>query len=144
MDVPTATTAARESAVAHFDALRAPHAARVLPDALLGELHRLLGDRLATSRGVREHHGIDISSYPVTPPDAVAFPESTDEVVAIVRACAAHDVPMFPFGVGTSVEGHVMAVQGGVCIDLSRMNRILAVHPDDLDAPWKPASRASN
>src|SRR5512145_2472953 len=79
MHVPTAATAARESAVPHFDALRAPHAARVLPDALLGELHALLGDRLTTSRAVREHHGIDISSYPVTPPDAVAFPESIDE-----------------------------------------------------------------
>ncbi len=62
-----------------------------------------------------------------------SFPQSTDEVVAIVKACAAHDVPMIPYGVGSSLEGHVLAVQGGVSIDLSQMNRIIAVNADDLD-----------
>ena len=130
----TPSTATAPAAVAHFDALRTRAPDRELPAPLRQALQRLLGERFALSRAVRDHHGIDISSYPVTPPDAVVFPESADEVVAIVRACAAHRVPMIPFGVGTSVEGHVMAVAGGVCIDLSRMNRIVAVHAADLDA----------
>jgi D-lactate dehydrogenase (cytochrome) len=135
MHAPIAPAAAAPaSAVTHFDALRAPAAERALPAALVDTLRALLGERFTTSRGVREHHGIDISSYPVTPPDAVVFPEGIDEIVAIVKACAAHHVPMIPYGVGTSVEGHVMAVSGGVCLDLSKMNRVLAVHPADLDA----------
>jgi D-lactate dehydrogenase (cytochrome) len=121
-------------AVAHFAALR-EHARRerVLPASLLEALRGLLGDRLATTQQVREHHGTDISSYPTTPPDAVVFPQTTDEVIAIVNACARHRIPMIPFGVGTSVEGHVLATQGGVCLDLSRMNRILEVNASDLD-----------
>ncbi len=67
------------------------------------------------------------------PPDAVVFPRSTDEVVAIVRGCAAPDVPMIPYGVGSSLEGHVLAVQGSVSMDLPQMNRITAVNADDLD-----------
>jgi hypothetical protein len=87
---------------------------------------------------VRDHHGTDISSYPVTPPDAVVFPENANEVVAIVKACARHGAPMIPFGVGTSVEGHVLATAGGVCVDLSRMNRVLEVNASDLDARVEP------
>ena len=123
----------------HFAELR-EHAKeeRVLAPALLDELRRLLGDRLTTIRQVREHHGTDISSYPVTPPDAVVFPHTTDEVVAIVNLCARHRTPMIPFGIGTSVEGHVLATHGGVCIDLSQMNRILEVNASDLDARVEP------
>jgi D-lactate dehydrogenase (cytochrome) len=122
-------------ALTHFAELR-EHArrVRVLPASLLDTLRGLLGDRLATTQQVRDHHGTDISSYPTTPPDAVVFPQTTDEVVAIVNACARHRVPMIPFGVGTSVEGHVLATHGGVCLDLSRMNRIIAVNASDLDA----------
>ena len=109
-----------------------------LPEALVEGLRALLGDRLATTRQVREHHGTDISSYPVTPPDAVAYARSTDEVVAIVRLCARHGTPMIPFGIGTSVEGHVLATRGGVCIDLSQMNRILEVNASDLDVRVEP------
>jgi len=105
-----------------------------LPDALARSLRELLGDRFTTSSAVRDHHGRDESAFPPAAPDAVAFPESTEEVAAIVRQCAEHAVPMIPFGVGTSLEGHVLAVHGGVTIDLSRMNRVLAVHSDDLDA----------
>jgi len=72
------------------------------------------------SRGVREHHGKDESYFPYAPPDAVVFPESTEEVRAIVDLCRRHKTPLIPFGVGTSLEGHVLAIRGGVCVDLSR------------------------
>src|SRR5213594_4862560 len=97
-------------------------------------MRALLGDRVTTSRGVREHHGKDESYFPYAPPDAVVFPESTEEVRDIVDLCRRHKTPMIPYGVGTSLEGHVLAIHGGVCIDLSRMNKVLAVHEADLDA----------
>src|SRR5881296_3094674 len=97
-------------------------------------MRALLGDRVTTSRGVREHHGKDESYFPSAPPDAVVFPESTEEVRDIVNLCRRHKTPMIPYGVGTSLEGHVLAIHGGVCIDLSRMNKVLAVHEADLDA----------
>src|SRR5213594_4054115 len=97
-------------------------------------MRALLGDRVTTSRGVREHHGKDESYFPYAPPDAVVFPESTQEVRDIVDLCRRHKTPMIPYGVGTSLEGHVLAIHGGVCIDLSRMNKVLAVHEADLDA----------
>ena len=123
------------STIPHLDQLAArQHANDVLPEALAVELRKLLGDRLTIARPVREHHGTDISSYPVTPPDAVVFPHTTEEVAAIVQACARDRVPMIPFGVGTSVEGHVLALHGGVCIDLGQMNRVLEVNAADLDA----------
>jgi D-lactate dehydrogenase (cytochrome) len=112
--------------------------APALPQPLLDTLRALLGERLATARPVREHHGTDISSYPTTPPDAVVFPHTTEEVVAIVNACARHRTPMIPFGIGTSVEGHVLAASGGVSIDLSQMNRILEVNASDLDVRVEP------
>ena len=122
------------SAVSHFAELRhLDRGAGALPGPLVEILRARYGERFTQSRPVREHHGTDISSYPVTPPDAVVFAESTDDVVAAVRACAAHRVPVIPFGTGTSVEGHVLAVQGGVCVDLSRMNRVLEVNAADLD-----------
>jgi len=102
--------------------------------ALVSELRGILGDRVNTSRGVREHHGRDESYFPYAPPDAVVFPESTGEVSEVVKLCQRHGTPMIPYGVGTSLEGHVLAIHGGVCIDLSRMNRVLAVHEADLDA----------
>src|SRR6267154_474817 len=97
-------------------------------------MRAVLGDRVTTSRGVREHHGKDESYFPYAAPDAVVFPESTEEVRDIVDLCRRHKTPMIPFGVGTSLEGHVLAIHGGVCVDLSRMNKVLAVHEADLDA----------
>jgi D-lactate dehydrogenase (cytochrome) len=108
--------------------------AREFEQSVLAELRALLGDRVSVSAAVREHHGKDESYFPYAPPDAVAFPESTEEVRDIVDICRRHRVPMIPYGVGTSLEGHVLAVQGGVCIDMSRMNQVLAVHEEDLDA----------
>jgi len=97
-------------------------------------MRALLGYRVTTSRGVREHHGKDESYFPYAPPDAVVFPESTEEVRDIVDLCRRHKTPMIPYGVGTSLEGHVLAIHGGVCIDLSRMNKVISVHEADMDA----------
>jgi D-lactate dehydrogenase (cytochrome) len=108
--------------------------ARELDAALAADLRQLLGDRVTTARGVREHHGKDESYFPHAPPDAVAFPHSTEEVRDIVNLCRRYHTPLIPFGVGTSVEGHVLATHGGVCVDLSQMNKVVAVHVEDLDA----------
>ncbi len=102
--------------------------------AVIEELRALLGDRATASKAIREHHGRDESYFPYAPPDAVVFPESTEEVRDIVNICRRHRTPMIPFGVGTSLEGHVLAIHGGVCVDLGRMNKVLAVHEADLDA----------
>jgi len=107
---------------------------RELKVALIDELKAVLGERITASRGVREHHGKDESYFPYAPPDLVAFPESTEEVRAIVNVCRRHGIPLIPFGVGSSLEGHVLAIRGGVCVDLSRMNKVLTVHEADLDA----------
>lgn len=113
-------------------------ARRPLPAAVLDGLRALLGERVSTGESVRVQHGRDESAFAPMPPDAVAFPRSTEEVAAIARLCHAHDVPMIPYGVGSSVEGHVLAVRGGVSIDLGQMNAVLAVHADDLDAVVQP------
>ncbi len=101
-------------------------------------LRQRLGDRLQTGAAIREQHGNTTTWIPNQPPDAVAFPESTDEVSEIVRVCAEHHVAVIAFGTGTSLEGHVNAPAGGISIDLGRMNRILAVHAEDLDAVVQP------
>jgi len=103
-------------------------------NAVIASLHQLLGDRLSTAMPERERHGKDASYHPCLPPDAVAFAQSTEEVSEIVKICARHKVPVIPFGAGTGLEGHVVALRGGVCLDISRMNRILQVRPPDLDA----------
>jgi D-lactate dehydrogenase (cytochrome) len=103
-------------------------------DAAIAALLQLLGDRLSTAVAVREQHGKDASYHPCVPPDAVAFAQSTLEVSEIVKICARYKVPIIPFGSGTGLEGHVAALRGGVCIDLSRMNQVLQISVDDLDA----------
>ncbi len=108
--------------------------AREFDQSVVSELRALLGARVSVAAAVREHHGKDESYFPYAPPDAVVFPESTEEVRDVVDICRRHGVPMIPYGVGTSLEGHILAVNGGVSIDLSRMNRIVAVHESDLDA----------
>jgi D-lactate dehydrogenase (cytochrome) len=101
---------------------------------LFTELSSLLGDRASHAPAVREHHSRGESYHAPGLPDIVVFPTSTEEVQAIARACTAHRCPMVPFGAATSLEGHVNAIRGGVSVDLTRMNRILRVSPDDLDA----------
>ncbi len=104
-----------------------------LPSPLLAELEQLLGDRLQTGEAIRMEHGRSETHFAPMPPDAVAFATSTAEVQAIVRACATHGVPVVPFGAGTSVEGNTLAVHGGLSLDLSRMDRIVAVNAGDFD-----------
>jgi D-lactate dehydrogenase (cytochrome) len=108
--------------------------AREFDQSVLAELQALLGERVSTSAAVREHHGKDESYLPNALPDAVVFPKTTEEVRDVVNICRRHRVPMIPYGVGTSLEGHILAVNGGVTIDLSQMNQVLAVHEEDLDA----------
>src|SRR6516165_5159183 len=102
--------------------------------SLLASLHQLLGERLSTSAAVCAQHGKDESYHTPHAPDAVAFAHSTEEVAAIVKLCADYKTPVIAFGTGTSLEGHVAALAGGVCIDLSQMNRIIRVNSEDLDA----------
>jgi len=104
-----------------------------LEPGLVAALAELLGARLSLSPAVREQHGRGESYHAVQAPDAVCFAEATAEVAAIVKLCAKHSTPIIAFGAGTSLEGHVSAPFGGVCLDISRMNRILAVRPEDMD-----------
>ncbi|OCC23910.1 lactate dehydrogenase [Croceicoccus estronivorus] len=98
-----------------------------------GELQALFGDRFSDKRAIREHHGRAETFYPAMLPDAVVFPHSTEEVAAAVRICAANAIPVVPYGVGTSLEGNFLAMRGGLCIDLSRMDRLVRVGQEDLD-----------
>jgi D-lactate dehydrogenase (cytochrome) len=104
-----------------------------LNHAVIERLKERFGERVSTSAAVREQHGKDESYHAPAPPDAVVFAQSTAEVAEIVKLCAEHKVPVIPFGTGTSLEGHVAALEGGICIDLSPMNRVLRVSAEDLD-----------
>ena len=110
----------------------------LVPDAVASDLlHALkdaLGDRVSAAAAAREHHSHGESYHTPAPPDLVAYPQTTEEIAAIVRAASERDVPIIAFGAGTSLEGQVLALQGGVCVDLSQMNRVLRVSVDDLDA----------
>ena len=98
-----------------------------LNPTLLASLRQRLGDRVSTSAAVCAQHGKDESYHAAHAPDAVAFVRSTDEVAQVVRLCAAHGVPVIPYGTGTSLEGHVAALQGGVSIDMSQMRRVVRI-----------------
>jgi len=101
--------------------------------ALIEQLRGLLGERVSTSPSVLEQHGRGESWHPVQAPDAVCFPQSNEEVAEIVKLCGTTTTPVIAFGSGTSLEGQVQAVQGGICIDLSQMNQILEVNNEDMD-----------
>ncbi|MDH3630474.1 MAG: FAD-binding protein [Gammaproteobacteria bacterium] len=111
------------------------HPAANLPDLapLIDQLQSILGERVSTSSTILEQHGHGESWHPVQAPDAVCFPQSNEEVAAIVRLCAGTATPVIAFGTGTSLEGQVQAVKGGICIDLSQMNQILEVGNEDMD-----------
>ncbi len=106
--------------------------------AAIEALSTLLGERLTTSPSVREQFGKDESFHASAPPDAVARVHSTEEVAEVVRICAAHGTPIIPYGTGTGLEGHVAALHGGVCLDLSPMDRVLRVNAEDLDCTVQP------
>jgi len=106
--------------------------AKPLPESFVAALRSRFGEQLSTAAAVREHHGRDESAYPPMPPDAVVFARTTEDVAALVTLAAEHRVPVIPFGVGSSLEGHLLAIEGGVSVDLSQMNRVLAVNSEDL------------
>lgn len=114
--------------------MNAPTEHLPLPQALADALAAQFGSRFSTAEAVRIHHGKDESSHPPMPPDAVVFAETTEEVAAIVKLCHTYRTPVIAYGTGTSLEGHFLAINGGVCIDLSAFNRVLAIRSEDLDA----------
>jgi D-lactate dehydrogenase (cytochrome) len=105
-----------------------------LPTSLVDRLTARFGSRFSMAEAVRLHHGKDESPHPPMPPDGVVFVESTAEVAEILPLCNAYRTPVIAYGAGTSLEGHILAVQGGICIDLSALNQILTVRTEDMDA----------
>ena len=103
-------------------------------EAALAELQSFLGNRVSTAESVREHHSHGEDTHPPALPDLVCFPHSSEEVSRIAKVSARYGLPIVPFGAGTSLEGHVQALYGGICIDMREMNRILRVSVDDMDA----------
>ena len=112
---------------------------RTVPEALLAALAERFGAQFSTALAVREQHGRDESSYTaVPPPAAVVFAQSTQDVADALRLASQYAVPVIPFGVGSSLEGHLLAVQGGISLDVSRMNQVLSVNADDLTVTVQP------
>lgn len=107
-------------------------------EAARAQLAQTLGDRLSLSKSDLALHGRSETHFPTLPPDAVAYPETTEDVAQIMRICAAHGVPVIGWGTGTGLEGHTSAVRGGVSVDFSRMNRVLQVNADDMDVIIQP------
>ncbi len=106
--------------------------------AALGVLKQQFGEAFHSGQSMREQHGHTTTWIPTQAPDAVIFAKSTEEVASIVKTCAAHKVPVIAYGTGTSLEGHVNAPAGGICIDLTEMNKVLEVHAEDLDCVIQP------
>ncbi|MEM7616066.1 MAG: FAD-binding protein, partial [Pseudomonadota bacterium] len=107
-------------------------------DTALARLSKALGPGFVTSDAVRSQHGQNESYFAEVLPDGVAFPKDTAEVQAIVRICAEEGCPIVPWGTGTSLEANALAIQGGISLDMSAMDKVLAVHPEDLDAVVQP------
>ena len=111
---------------------------RDVPAAFLEALKVRFGDQLSTAQAVREQHGRDESSFKAPPPTAVVFAESTADVADVVKLASQYAVPVIPFGAGSSLEGHLLAVQGGISLDVGRMNKLLSVNADDLTVTVQP------
>lgn len=107
---------------------------RALPEGFLETLQGRFGKQCSLAMAVREHHGSDESPFPPMLPDAVVFAQDIDDVVWLARHCHAHGVALIPYGAGSSLEGHLLAVEGGICLDLSGMDRVLEIHPEDQTA----------
>jgi len=114
--------------------IQARQAGRAIPDSFFQALQEKFGGRFSRAQAVREHHGRDESPYPPMLPDAVVSAQDVDEIAWLAAHCHRHGVPLIPFGAGSSLEGHILAVQGGISLDLSGMNRILSVDAQDLTA----------
>ena len=111
---------------------------RAMPPELLNALREYFGDRLSTTQAMREHHGRDESSYDPMLPDAVVFAHSTAEVAKAVALCNQYKFPVIAYGTGTSLEGHILALQGGLSIDVSQMNQVVALNAEDLTVTVQP------
>ena len=111
---------------------------RVVPAAMLNALQSRFGNNCSTALIVREQHGRDESSFTVPPPSAVVFAENTQDVADAVRLASQHNTPVIPFAVGSSLEGHLLAVQGGISLDLMRMNKVLSINAEDLTVTVQP------
>ena len=105
-----------------------------IKQSVLTELKQILSDRVSIDETVLQEHGTGFSYHQSSPPDFVVFPHTTEEIASIVNICANHQIAIIPFGAGTSVEGHILAVQGGVCIDLKEMNKVLQLDLEDMCA----------
>jgi D-lactate dehydrogenase (cytochrome) len=110
-----------------------PQPRKPLPEGFTAALRNLFGERLQLGEAVRLQHGSSEAHFTPSLPDAVVYPHSTEEVVALVKLCGAAQVPVIPFGAGTSIEGNTIPVRGGVTIDLSQMDAIVAVNAEDFD-----------
>ena len=113
-------------------------AQRAIAPAFLDRLQARFGAQCSTAMVVREQHGRDESAMQAPPPVAVVFAESTEDVAAAVQLAAQYHAPVIPFGVGSSLEGHLLAVQGGISLDVSRMNKVLSINADDLTVTLQP------
>ncbi|WP_043457936.1 FAD-binding oxidoreductase [Azohydromonas australica] len=111
---------------------------RPVPQALIETLQARFGARCSTAQAVREQHGSDESTFTVPPPAAVVFAQSSAEVAEVVDLCSQYEVPLIPYGAGSSLEGHLLAVQGGISLDLSRMDQVLSIDADDLTVTVQP------
>ncbi|MDD0811112.1 FAD-linked oxidase C-terminal domain-containing protein [Curvibacter sp. RS43] len=111
---------------------------REVPAALIEALKARFGEQCSTAQAVREQHGRDESSFEVPPPAAVVFAEKTADVADVVRLASQYDTPVIPFGAGSSLEGHLLAVQGGISLDVSRMNQVLSINAEDLTVTVQP------
>ena len=101
--------------------------------AAISSLQRIFGDRVTTNQVICDRHGTDESYHAPHAPDAVVFPATREEVIEIMNTCRAHKTPIIPFGVGTSLEGHIAALQGGISVDMGQMNGVLQLNSEDLD-----------
>ncbi len=122
--------------------MNAPHALqalrRPLPDEMIAALKLAFGERFSMANAVRDHHGKDESPYPSMLPDAVIFAQSTEEVVHVVQLCNTYKVPLIPYGAGSSLEGHILAIEGGITIDMTAMNKIISLNAEDLTVSVQP------
>ncbi|MGB7398532.1 FAD-binding oxidoreductase [Castellaniella sp.] len=117
-----------------MDTLHFAQQSRPLPEGFVAALQDHFADRCSVAQAIREHHGRDESPYPPMLPDVVVFAQSIEDIQWVARHCHQHGVALIPYGVGSSLEGHVLAVQGGVSLDLSGMNQVLAIHAEDFTA----------